>query len=216
MSVPFTWNATGGTIDASGVFSATTTGVGFVVTASSGTRSGSAVVDVVAPAPGATLSPTRDAFVRDGIHASNTYGTLATLEVKTDTVDWTRQTFIVFDGSGVTGAIARARLRLYGATAQPSPMTIEVLAVSITDWSEPAVTWNTRPALGTTVVGSTVIDGTSARWHEIDVTSYVASEATAGRRVVGFVLRNPGMSANVASFASREATANRPQLVLGD
>jgi hypothetical protein len=53
-----------------------------------------------------------------------------------------------------------------------------------------------------------------ARWYEWDVTTFIKAEKSAGRNVVSLVLKNLKSSVPYATFNSREASANRPQLVV--
>ena len=55
--------------------------------------------------------------------------------------------------------------------------------------------------------------GTTARWYEVDLTSFLRAEKSAGRHVVTLVLKATASSAATIIFESDEA-ANAPQLVV--
>ena len=94
------------------------------------------------------------------------------------------------------------KLRLFVRDASPNG---GVLFTADPGWSENTLTWNSRPAIGTTTIASAgaVTLGT---WIEFDVTAIVT-----GQGPYSFVLR--GASGDVAYYDSEEA-ANKPQLVV--
>ena len=55
---------------------------------------------------------------------------------------------------------------------------------------------------------------TAAAWRELDVTAHVRSELSASRRIVNLALHAGGATVEKMVVASREAAANRPELVL--
>jgi hypothetical protein len=59
------------------------------------------------------------------------------------------------------------------------------------------------------------VSGTTAAWYELDLTAFLAAEKAAGRNAVTLVLRNPTASSAQTIFASDEAAAGRPELVVG-
>ena len=83
-------------------------------------------------------------------------------------------------------------------------------------WSETGVNWNNRPTTGTTTLDTETVDynGNVDEWHEWDVGSYVAAQKAAGATLVTLALKAGNVTDSKASFASREASANQPQLVL--
>ncbi|MEA2306178.1 MAG: hypothetical protein QOH43_3458, partial [Solirubrobacteraceae bacterium] len=114
-----------------------------------------------------------------------------------------QQALVKFDVSGLGGTPASAKLRLF--TTDPSPDGGSAFPVS-SAWTEPTATWVTAPAISGASVASAGAT-TKGRWVELDVT-----RAVRGDGVVSFALR--GTSANAAGYASREAGANAPQLVV--
>jgi len=56
--------------------------------------------------------------------------------------------------------------------------------------------------------------GTNAQYWEWDVTSYVQSQKSGGASSVSIEIQNDVSTTQTATFNSREATANNPQLVI--
>jgi glucose/arabinose dehydrogenase/PKD repeat protein len=166
--------------------------------------------------PGTVIPTATDAHVRGGTYASTNFGTMPTLNVKYSTgAEYHRQVFLRF--SIPTEPIGRAVLRLRGALgAAEADVVIAAYPVANSSWSESTVTWNTKPTVGTSVLASTVVRGTSAAWYEWDLTAYMRAAQTAGRRSVTFALDGKVSTKAVAIFASRQATSYRPQLLVAD
>jgi endoglucanase len=170
-----------------------------------------------APLPPVTLTPTKDAYVRGGSHASTNHGTSTALHAKVDLDSSSnqRRAFLRFDLSSVATVVS-AKLRIFASlssTTDPKP-GLSVFAVADTTWGETSITYDNMPAMGTEL-GSVAVSSTRHSWKEIDVTSYVQAEKAAGRNQITL-----GLSGSVDSFGyvqafSREASAaNRPQLVI--
>jgi hypothetical protein len=77
--------------------------------------------------------------------------------------------------------------------------------VSVNSWSETTINYDNAPAVGS-VIGSSAPIGTGV-WITLDVTAYITGNGT---YTIG--LTTPGSTA--ISFASRESSANAPQLIL--
>jgi hypothetical protein len=159
------------------------------------------------PAPAATLAAAQtltfgaaaDAEVRQASPNSN-YGAVQTLQVDTSPVV---HSYFRFNVTGVSGAVQSAKLRLWvtGGSANGPP----VYRVADTSWTEGGITWNNKPA-ATNPTGDkgTVSTGT---WLEYDVTAFVG-----GNGAVSFAL--VPQSSDGLYLNSREATSNRPELVV--
>ena len=165
------------------------------------------------------LSPTSDAYVKDGSSAATNFGTAIELQTQSSATSGNnRESYLKFDLTTVS-SIAKAKIRLYGKLSDPtsSNVPIAIYPVSSTTWVESgtsSITWNTKPAAGTTILAATTITDNIARWYEWDVSSYIQSEKNAGRNVVSFAVKNTAASSPYATFNSKEATGNRPQLAL--
>lgn len=165
------------------------------------------------------VAPQADAYVRDGSSATANFGTAASVVVKNSgsaNSGFNRWIYLRFDLSAVTGTVSSAKLRLFGnVNSTPSAqVTTAVYSVASTSWSETGITWNNRPASGTSALGSTVVTNAAPTTYEWNATSYVASELAAGRKIVSLVLENTTTSSATTTFNSRESSANRPVLVV--
>jgi subtilisin family serine protease len=166
--------------------------------------------------PSTTLNATMAAYVRGGSTAGATnFGSSADLVVrKASTTGSTREAYIKFDLSSLS-SITTAKLRLSGRISDASSASIvtQIFSSSNTTWNESTLTWNNKPASGSTVRGSVTVSGTTAKTYEIDLSSFLKSEFAAGRKVVTLVLKNASTTTAQTIFASDE-TANGPQLVI--
>jgi hypothetical protein len=89
--------------------------------------------------------------------------------------------------------------------------------VASTSWIESgssSINWNNKPVSGANTLSTTTVTDNVGRWYEFDVTSYIQSEKSAGRSVVSFALKSLAASSPYVIFSSREATNQKPQLVL--
>jgi len=75
--------------------------------------------------------------------------------------------------------------------------------VSNTSWVETTITWNNKPALGAILNSFTV-----------NATAYVQSEKAAGRNVLTLGMHNAATSSVYVRANSRNATSNKPELVI--
>jgi unsaturated chondroitin disaccharide hydrolase len=163
-----------------------------------------------------TLRASDDAYVRGGTYAAMNFGGATDLVVKHSlSTSSIRETYVSFDLSAVAD-VSTAALRLYGrlsASTNPSLVTY-IIPVSGAAWTESGINWNNRPTANATPLGWITVAGTAGKWYEFNVTGFVQAEKAAGRNRVTFVLRNHTPSDAQTLFASDEATANRPELVV--
>jgi hypothetical protein len=93
-----------------------------------------------------TLTPVADTYVNDGASATNNYGTATNLVCKliATATNFTRESFLRFDLTGISNAPVAASLRL-------SPISVStagihgVCALATNSWTESGVAWNNRP-----------------------------------------------------------------------
>ncbi|MEQ1786845.1 MAG: alkaline phosphatase PhoX, partial [Acidimicrobiales bacterium] len=125
-----------------------------------------------APPPTVVTVPISvDSYVRDGTYASSTFGAATTLQIcRSTSASSNRISYFQLDTTGVTDAVASATLRLWCRGTTTTATTVQVFGVGA-PWSEDAVTWATRPALGA-VVGSFALTNATYGWKEIDLTAY--------------------------------------------
>jgi M6 family metalloprotease-like protein len=193
-----------------GLFTGSTVGGPYTVTASVGAISGSAQVTVTTPTTITTLNPTADAYVRGGTYAATNYGTTADLLVKsapeTDGL-YSRRAYLKFSVEGITG-VQNAVVRLYAGTVAAFSVKVN----ETTDaWTETAINWNNAPVAGN-LIATTAVTAAGA-YYEWNVTSYVQSQAT-GDGIVSLVFSDVATTNTQIIFNSKEATANKPQLVV--
>ncbi|MEU1837664.1 CBM96 family carbohydrate-binding protein [Micromonospora chersina] len=140
-----------------------------------------------------------DSYVKASSPTSN-YGSTPVVRVDGDPAT---NAYLKFTVSGPSGAVLRARLRIWVAAASSSGFVVRPVADS--SWSEGAVNWNNAPAIGS---GSVAASGrtTSGTWVTVDVTPLVDGNGTV---TVG--LTSSGASSS--SYGSRES-ATPPQLLV--
>ena len=161
------------------------------------------------------LNSTADAYVRNGAYAGNNYGPATAMWVKADGTDYFRKSYVKFNITAA-GSVSMAALKLYaaavGATAS---RTISVYAVPTTTWGETNLTWNNAPA-GGALLGKFDVRNTAGVWYNVDVTSYVQSQKSAGNNTISLLLVNDGAfgSTNDVQFATKEAATGKPQLII--
>lgn len=160
-----------------------------------------------------TFNPAADAFVRGGSYAGTNYGTSTTLEVKVDNNEsYIRKSYLKFNFSSVS-SVKSAKLRFYVASTEGNASTFKLYGTADESWSETGIKWNNAPA-ASTYIGSISISATGGVWYEIDVTNYVKNHLS--DKVISFVLLNDGTytAGNRTLINSREASSNKPQLVI--
>jgi hypothetical protein len=121
----------------------------------------------------------------------------------------TRESYLKFNLTGVTGTVTSAKLRVH-TTTDPSAGSVKggsVAKMSNTSWSESTVTYNTRPAIDgapLATLGAVSVD----QWYELNVTSAVTGNGTLS-------LGMNSISTDGAFYSSRESgSATAPQLVV--
>ncbi|MDF2188176.1 PQQ-dependent sugar dehydrogenase [Paraflavitalea sp. CAU 1676] len=150
----------------------------------------------VAPPP-INLMPTHDAYVRDGTNASITHGTtdstlLITKVSPAGQLNNARESYLLFDLASIAGNISSVSLKVYGKvdlTTVPSVL-VGVYPVANTTWNENTLTWNNKPAAGTTELANNTVTNTAYQYINWDVTNYVKSELLAGRTKVSFLMKS--------------------------
>jgi hyaluronate lyase len=159
----------------------------------------------------ATLPAVADGYVRDGSYAATGYGGTTTLVVKNATGSgYTRQSYLAFDTSAVLGPIGAATLFAYGYVSDSGGDTTGLTAHAVADtvWTESALTWDTRPALGAAL--STATATTTKSTLAFDVTAHVAP-APAGPVCLALAEDAPGLA---VILDSRENPVSPPTLHL--
>ena len=145
-----------------------------------------------------TVAPVADSWANSDAATKN-YGSDTTLRVDDSPV---RHVYLRFDLQSLSGSVARATLRLY--SSDESTRGYQAWSTS-GDWSESSLTWLNAPPAGTLLGESGSFEANT--WTSVDVSRMVT-----GAGVYNIELTT--ISPNSKHFASREAGANAPQLVV--
>ena len=146
-----------------------------------------------------TFVPVADSYVNETSPTSN-YGTSSSLRV--DGSPFVRS-YLRFNVQGLAGTITKATLRVYATSS--SSVGYGASGVSDNSWGETTLNYTNAPALGPVVASSGSFTGPI--WKELDVTVLITGDGT-----YSIALTTPHTTA--ISFASREAGANAPQLII--
>jgi hypothetical protein len=152
-----------------------------------------------------TLNPADDSYVYQS-NAMTNYGSNTMMYVKKSSGS-DRLAYLKFNVSGVS-AVSSAKLRVYVKSSANTTLTASQTS---DNWTEGAITWNNKPAPGS-VIGSASVT-TTAKYVEIDVTSYVQAQAN-GDDLASFVLSES--AGKYTEINSSENSANKPELVIID
>jgi regulation of enolase protein 1 (concanavalin A-like superfamily) len=186
---------------------------GLAVTSHDNTQLNTATFDNVSIVGTQTLNPVADSYVHDGSTTNTNFGTATNLDIKLSSASFNRIAFLKFSLTNLS-SVSSAKLRLYGVfvnTSGTSPVTAH--QQSNTSWSETGITWNNMPTpAGAAIV--TVNVSTNAQYWEWDVTPYVQSQKNGGATLISFEMQNDTSTPQIATFNSREAAANLPQLIV--
>jgi hypothetical protein len=153
-----------------------------------------------------------DASVRAGQFAGRNFGAACRLRVKNTIPDYSWETFLCFDLSGITGRVHEARVRLIPAqVGQPFENAAAVVANN--RWNETTLTWQNKPSSGPPFATWMVADGVPV---EFDVTRFV-QEALAGDKKLSLRIFAPNFERgkSFVEYGSRKGEAQRrPQLLV--
>ncbi len=158
-----------------------------------------------------TVQMTADAYVRAGSNANNNFGTATQLINRlASSANNTYETYVIFD-VGQLCTVSNVKLRFFGKLSGSGNLPVAAYAVSNTSWTETGITWNNKPATGAPLT-TTTINSTTNAWYEWNITSYVQSELSAGRRIISIALKGTAVTSNDATFNSRQAASNKPEV----
>ena len=146
-----------------------------------------------------TFNPVADAYVAGDVTTTN-YGRSATLKADASP-DY--HSYLRFHVSDIVGTVTNATLRLY--TTSSSASGYQVKRVSSQDWEEGKITYANAPSLGSSLGSSG--NFASGSWTSVDVTALLSGNGT-------FDLAISTASSTIMNFNSRDASSNRPQLVI--
>ena len=151
----------------------------------------------------ATFTPTDDAYVQE-LNPTNNYGTDTQMRIRQPSSN-EQHGYVKFNVSGTSGTVTNATLRLYqnGDVQMNGP---SAHAVADTSWTEGAITWNNKPAMGATL--DTVNNPPQLTWVEFDVTSHVTGDGLVTLGITGTT------NSNHCRFATKEDGTFIPELVV--
>ena len=147
------------------------------------------------------VNPIGDARVEEPMPDQN-FGSSSVLSVDGGTGTRERS-YLYFDVKGLSTTVSSAKLRLYvrsGTNTAPS------VYLGSGSWVEATITWNNRPGVsgGSTAGTGALPDGA---WIELDVTGLVTANGAVTLALVA-------TSDDGVTFASREDTSRKPELIL--
>ena len=152
-----------------------------------------------------TIPAVADAFVQSSKPTANQGGS-SSLRIRNSI----KISYVRFDPALPPSAeVSAATLRVYASTGAKCSLGVEVLRAANDTWGETTITWRNQPGPTGGVISRSF--WTAKGYRDFDVTS-----AVTGAGLVSFVLRHAaGCNVNIdASLTSREASSNRPQLII--
>jgi hypothetical protein len=186
----------------------------YVVTATDGSGNASEYSNEASATPtGIVLSPVADAYVVGGNSANGNFGSSTVLLCKTDTsnASFTRESYLRFNLSSLSGTVVAAKLRLKVESITGSGQNTHTAHFVTNDsWGESTLTWNNKPVAGAALAAATF--PAVGSWVELDLTTQAASEL-AGDKNLSTVLISSGTV--LVGYHSRQASAgSRPELAV--
>lgn len=167
------------------------------------------------------LPATQDAYVRDGTNAGTAFGStdaasLVTKVAPAGQANNNRESYVTFDLSSVTGTVSSATLKVFGRAEDSRDANISVgaYAVATTSWTESTITWNNKPAGGSSAIATASVTDATGRYYNWNITSYIQSEIAAGHTKVSFVLKNQQETQGRLLWNSKETGSSAPQLTI--
>lgn len=159
------------------------------------------------------LTTIADAHVRDGSFSGSNYGSDTLMIVKGSTSSgFSRFSYLKFN-LPVLSNITSAKVRIYAKNFEnTSPITVSAYGVNTDSWQENIITASNKPTPGTTVLGSVAINN-QAKYYDIDVTSFVKTQA-AGDKVVTLFLKDAANLNKGIEINSKEFGSNPPRLII--
>jgi Calcineurin-like phosphoesterase len=195
---------TSGTSAGTGTTTGTTTATSPATSTATSTATSPATSTGTSTATTATsaFAPSADGYV-EADTPTTAYGTGYTIQAQAASSSTPEErAYLTFAVKNLTGTVTSAKLSFYSYSTWANGITVSSAG---TDWQESTLTWSKAPAVGATVgTAKNVAVNTTVT---VDVTS-----AVPGNGNVGFVVTTD--RATPVKFGSREATSNRPQLVI--
>jgi hypothetical protein len=147
-----------------------------------------------------TFDSVADAYVAADFPSTN-YGLSGTIRAINSAPE--NHSYLRFNVSDIHGTVTNATLRLY--TTSSSATGYQIKHVTDQTWEEGTITYANAPAAGA-LIGSSG-NFTSGNWTSVNVTSLIT-----GNGVYDLALTTT--SSSTMNFNSRDASSNRPQLII--
>ena len=173
-------------------------------------------LSVVTGSGAQSVADSQDAFITGGTNDNTNYGANSYLVVENNTSSsYTRETYLQFDLSGVTGTIATATVYLLSEGSTEIAIHQGYL-VSNNSWTGSTITWNNAPAFSTTELGTWGLSASSTGLPVLfDATSAaIAAQSSSGSLSVG--IDELVQNSIYASYGSRRSgtVSYRPLLIV--
>ena len=146
-----------------------------------------------------TFMPAADAYIAGDFTTTN-YGGSATLKADASP-DY--RSYLRFNVGDVSGTVTSATLRLYATSS--SATGYQVKRVTNQGWEEGSIIYDNAPAVGSLIGSSGSF--ASGNWTTVDVTSLITGNGI-------YDLAVTTTSSSNMNFNSRDASSNKPQLVI--
>lgn len=117
--------------------------------------------------------------------------------------------YMMFNLSSLTGVdikVAKLRFKVTNDTSSRAVQTIK--SVASTTWTESSLTYNNRPALGTTI--GTFSCPSSYTWIEVDITAQVIAQQG---QYMSIAINQ--VSSDSVGLYTKESASNKPVLIIG-
>lgn len=150
------------------------------------------------------LGAVEDAYVT-AASPSSSFGSDPYLNIDTDPQEVGYLKFNLGSLSGAT--VSSAKLRIYVANASGDTQQVRETSTS---WSEGSITWNNRPSLGSTVVGTINTGGTAGVWKEVDIAVSSVQASVGGTYAIGI----DTSGTDGLGFPSSENSSNQVELII--
>lgn len=158
----------------------------------------SAITPPAVATPTATFTAVADASVREDAPDAN-FGGARTLRADGSP---RAESYLRFQTDGLTGPVSRAVLQVYSLSTSDTGVAARPVTAG---WSEEAVTWTSRPAVGDVTARSGATR--EGHWASIDVTALVTGNGTVDLAVTS-------SAPSSRSLRAREAGTTAPRLVV--
>ncbi len=161
----------------------------------------------------ATITPRKDAYIRGGSFADDSYGNNANLVLKGNKREqYTRKAYLQFrikELAGVT--VQKAVVRLYANRIDES-LEVALHRMISNNASEREISWNNTPAERNELAVTPVFRSSKNRYYEWDVTDYLREKIIYSN--LNILLKERNTIDKFVRFNSSEASSNPPQLVV--